>query len=148
MTSKPVGAPSYLTLPIFPSSSSPRVWVITSASSPLAIAVARAVLDHGDSAVLGLTKPIDGVDVPGSLKQGGVGRDASALLAGEEKRDSVFRRFWAGMRETSAKDRCRAVVLDGRYSCAHNPYAFASKSSARHPKQMRRGGQHVVQELG
>ncbi len=114
MTSKTLTAPSYPTPPTFPPSSSPRVWLITSASSPIGIAVARAILDHGDSVVLGLPQPIDGVDISGSLGNGWTGRDPNALLRGEEERNAAFRAFWAEVGATPALDRCKVVGLDGR----------------------------------
>ena len=40
----------------------------------------------GDSVVLGLPQPIDGVDFPGSLRNGWPGRDAGALVKGENER--------------------------------------------------------------
>ncbi|MCJ1259924.1 hypothetical protein MMC24_007763 [Lignoscripta atroalba] len=40
--------------PQFPNHTHPRTWLLTSAASPLGIALARAVLAHGDSVVLGV----------------------------------------------------------------------------------------------
>ena len=39
----------------FPSRSEPRVWLIAAGDSPIGISVARQVLAHGDSVVLGLS---------------------------------------------------------------------------------------------
>ena len=45
---------SAATTPHFPSHGQPRVWLITSASSPIGIAVARELLKHGDFLVAGV----------------------------------------------------------------------------------------------
>ena len=41
--------------PHFPSNNDkPRVWVLTAAESPVAVAVARQLLDHGDKVLAGI----------------------------------------------------------------------------------------------
>ncbi|KAK4694230.1 hypothetical protein P7C71_g3318, partial [Lecanoromycetidae sp. Uapishka_2] len=80
----------------FPSSSTPRVWLITAAASPIGIAIARAALAHGDSVIAG-------------LKDGDSG-DTNSRDRGEE-----FGEFYMGecVRE-GWKERIRVVALDGR----------------------------------
>ena len=45
---------SAATPPQFPAHSEPRVWLVTSASSPIGIAVSRELLKHGDFLVAGV----------------------------------------------------------------------------------------------
>ena len=45
---------SAVTPPHFPAHSQPRVWLVTSASSPIGIAVSRELLKHGDFIVAGV----------------------------------------------------------------------------------------------
>lgn len=101
--------------PTFPPSSNPRVWLLTSGPCPVGITVARAVLEHGDSVVLGLPKPIDGIDVPGSAGGGGISSNgAIEAIEGEEDRNRAFMTFWNWTKESGTQDRCRVVGLDGR----------------------------------
>ena len=76
----------------------PRVWLITAATSPMGIALARRVLANGDSVIAG-------------------------VKAGEERdnngeRGEETRRFWKEVVEEGWRDRCRGVSLDGRCEAA------------------------------
>ena len=81
--------------PHFPSSSTPRVWLITAATSPIGIAIARAVLGHGDSVIAG-------------VKDGrfGEGSGDRAEEFGEFYVEECAKEGW--------KDKIRVVGLDGR----------------------------------
>ena len=98
----------------FPPSSSPRVWLLTSGPCPVGITVARALLEHGDSIVLGLPRPIEGIDVPGSSVGLSVSNGATGLIEGEEERNNAFKVFWEGARDSGVQNRCRVVSLDAR----------------------------------
>ena len=101
--------------PTFPPSSNPRVWLLTSGPCPVGITVARAILEHGDSVVLGLPKPIDGIDIPGSARSGAIlSNGESGTIEGEEDRNRAFMAFWNWTRESKMRERCRVVGLDGR----------------------------------
>lgn len=82
--------------PHFPPSPHPRTWLLTSATSPIGISIARAALAHGDSVVAGIGY--------GELE----GDDAGER--GEEFRefvtDECAREGWG--------ERIREVGLDGR----------------------------------
>ncbi|KAA6409335.1 MAG: hypothetical protein FRX48_06888 [Lasallia pustulata] len=117
MTTPPAYSPiPSIPVPQFPPHPHPRVWLLTSATSPLGIALARLLLAHGDSVVVGMRA---------SEVENGVQR-------GEE-----FRRFWdevcgvevgndGGQGEgkrvmdapmelgENARERLRVVELDGR----------------------------------
>ncbi len=81
--------------PHFPPSSTPRVWLITAAISPIGIAIARAVLAHGDSVIAGV-------------------RDGE-LAEGSGERGDEFRDFYMEECEREEwKDRIKGVGLDGR----------------------------------
>ena len=45
----------YYSRPQFPPHNESRVWVITAGDSPIGISVARQILAHGDSALVGIT---------------------------------------------------------------------------------------------
>ncbi|KAJ5901178.1 hypothetical protein N7504_007171 [Penicillium tannophilum] len=80
----------------FPSHSEPRVWLITAGDSPIGISVARQVLAHGDSVLLGL---------------------AHTVLDRDQRRRDGFEAFLAEIEEHSDegwKDRMKAVPLDIR----------------------------------
>ena len=81
--------------PHFPPSITPRIWLITAATSPIGISIARSALAHGDSVVAGIRH--------GELDSDGEER-------GEEFRDFMaeecVREGWG--------ERIRAVGLDGR----------------------------------
>ena len=81
--------------PHFPPSTTPRTWLITAATSPIGIPIARAVLAHGDSVVAGIRY--------GEIDTNG------------EERGEEFREFMAEecVREGWG-DGIRAVGLDGR----------------------------------
>lgn len=85
-------------LPTFPRHAQPRVWLITSAPSPTGTAIARAVLAHGDSAVLGVKEA----------------SSAGEEIDGEEEKDGCFAEFWEEVGREGWKERCRIVQLDGR----------------------------------
>ncbi len=94
---------SAATPPHFPAHSQPRVWLITSASSPVGIAVSRALLKHGDFLVAGV-KSIE----------------LSEEIAG---RGSDFASFWEEVVAGGWRHRCRVVGLDERCeasSCFNN----------------------------
>lgn len=90
-----------MTAPIphqFPSHSNPRNWFITAGASPIGLALARAVLAHGDSVILGA----ESADV-----EKGYGRPRERAEELERfVREDVGRKGWG--------ERCRVVGLDGR----------------------------------
>lgn len=80
----------------FPSHTEPRVWLLTSGASPIAIALSRQLLAHGDLVVFG-TKPSDTSD-------------------NVSTRSVEFNTFWAEeiLVKEGWKNRARVVGLDGR----------------------------------
>ena len=88
-----------VTLPVpafqFPTANSARVWLITSGDSPVGIALARAVLEHGDYVVTGIIQ---------------------AEFEADEGRSHEFKCFLAEINRTNGwKERLRVVALDIRY---------------------------------
>lgn len=84
--------------PRFPAHSAPRVWLLTSGNSPLAIALARQVLAHGDYVVAGL--------IPGETEK-------------DEERSLEFREFLKDVAQSDGpgggwRERLRVVGLDVR----------------------------------
>ncbi|OCK77382.1 short chain dehydrogenase/reductase family protein-like protein [Lepidopterella palustris CBS 459.81] len=80
--------------PRFPPHNAPRVWFITTGTSPVAIALARQVLEHGDYVVAGVL-PIE--------------------FEKHEERSEEFRAFLDEVKTTQRwKERLRVVGLDGR----------------------------------
>lgn len=82
----------------FPTHHAPRVWFMTSGDSPIAIALARQVLAHGDSVVAG---------IPAGESE----RD--------EERSAEFRELLQDVGQKSGpggewRDRLRVVMLDDR----------------------------------
>ena len=80
----------------FPTHNAPRVWLLTSGDSPIALSLARKVLDHGDYVVSGI--------VPSELES-------------EGPRSEEFQSFLADVRGKASlgwKDRFRVVALDVR----------------------------------
>ena len=88
--------------PHFPPSPHPRTWLITSATSPIGISIARAALSHGDSVVAG-------------IGYGELEPDANDGQGGGRERGEEFREFVTEevVREGWA-ERIREVGLDGR----------------------------------
>lgn len=85
----------------FPSHSEPRVWLITAGDSPIGISVARQVLAHGDSVLMGL---------------------AHTVLDRDQRRRDGFEAFLAEIEEHNDegwKDRMKAVPLDIRCARRH-----------------------------
>jgi hypothetical protein len=84
--------------PHFPPHNAPRVWFLTRGSSPIAIALARQVLDHGDYVVAGV--------VPVEFEK-------------REGQSEDFRNFLEDVKKTERwRERLRVVGLDGRYVVA------------------------------
>ncbi|MCJ1294988.1 hypothetical protein MMC34_006548 [Xylographa carneopallida] len=109
-------APSPSTPPLqFPSHPYPRTWFLTSAASALGIAVARAVLAHGDETVLCIEPEEHGL----VTRARGLANGHRALFAGSNgpgsERAGAFVRFVT--EEVDAveewRGRCRIVGLDG-----------------------------------
>ena len=83
---------------VFPIHNSSRTWLITSAASPIGMALARAVLAHGDSTLLGV-EPAD-IDKP---------------YGTQRPRAEVFTRFLKEeVRPKGWQARCAVVGLDAR----------------------------------
>lgn len=78
----------------FPTHSQPRVWLITSASSPIGIAVSRELLKHGDLLIAGIK--------------------STELPEENSERGTDFASFWEDVVAEGWKDRCRVVGLDER----------------------------------
>lgn len=85
---------SAATPPQFPTHNQPRVWLITSASSPIGIAVSRELLNHGDFLIAGV-KPTE-------------------LLADNGERGSDLHNFREEIVTEGWNDRCSVVGLDER----------------------------------
>ena len=85
---------SAATPPQFPVHNQPRVWLITSASSPIGTAVSRELLKHGDFLIAGV-KPTELLG-----DNGEPGSDITHF------REEVVTEGW--------NDRCRVVGLDER----------------------------------
>lgn len=82
----------------FPIHSAPRTWLITAATCPLGLSIARAALAHGDSIIAGV-KP----------------RDIDTESESERERGEEFREFYAGECSREGwRERIRRVGLDGR----------------------------------
>ncbi|CAI6333669.1 unnamed protein product [Periconia digitata] len=80
--------------PHFPPHNAPRVWFMTIGSSPIAIALAKQVLDHGDYVVAGV--------VPQEFER-------------REGQSEDFRAFLEDVKRTERwRERLRVVGLDGR----------------------------------
>ncbi|KAF2267602.1 short chain dehydrogenase/reductase family protein-like protein [Lojkania enalia] len=80
--------------PHFPPHNAPRVWFVTNGASPIAIALARQVLDHGDYFVAGV--------LPGEFEK-------------REGQTEDFRAFLEDVKKTERwRERLRVVGLDGR----------------------------------
>jgi NAD(P)-dependent dehydrogenase (short-subunit alcohol dehydrogenase family) len=80
--------------PHFPPHNAPRVWFLTIGSSPIAIALARQVLDHGDYVVSGV--------VPQEFER-------------REGQSEDFRAFLEDVKQNERwRERLRVVGLDGR----------------------------------
>ncbi|MCJ1385114.1 hypothetical protein MMC17_008233 [Xylographa soralifera] len=114
-------APSPSTPPLqFPSHPHPRTWFLTSAASALGIAVARAVLAHGDDTVLCVEPEELGL----LTRARGVVNGSKALFSGSNglgtgpgsERAEEFMRFVTDEVDTDEqwRERCRVVGLDGR----------------------------------
>lgn len=81
--------------PHFPPHNAPRVWFITRGPSPIAIALARQVLEHGDYVVAGV--------VPSEFEK-------------REGQSDDFRAFLEDVKKTERwRERLRVVGLDRRY---------------------------------
>ena len=85
---------SAATPPQFPAHSQPRVWLITSASSPIGIAVSRELLQHGDCLIAGVKS---------------TGRSE---VHGEQSPE--FASFWEEAVAKGWNNRCSVVGLDER----------------------------------
>lgn len=80
--------------PHFPPHNAPRVWFMTIGSSPIAISLAKQVLDHGDYVVAGV--------VPLEFEK-------------REGQSEDFRAFLEDVKRTERwRERLRVVGLDGR----------------------------------
>lgn len=87
-------ASPFVLLPQFPSHSQPRVWLITSAASPIGIAVARQVLSHGDNVVAGVK--------------------SSEISEENNAKGEIFARFLEEIVTEKWDDKCLTVELDER----------------------------------
>ncbi|MCJ1401382.1 hypothetical protein MMC11_004594 [Xylographa trunciseda] len=104
----------------FPSHAHPRTWLLTSAASALGIAAARAVLAHGDDAILCVEPEELGL----LIRARGVVNGSKPLFSGsnglgagqEAERAETFVRFVKEEVDADEewRERCRVVGLDGR----------------------------------
>ena len=81
--------------PQFPAHSAPRVWLLTSGRSPVAIALARQLLAHGDMVAAGVR---------------------AQDFDSDDERDADLKLMLSAAGE-SARERVRLVDLDIRYGC-------------------------------
>lgn len=91
----------------FPGHAQPRTWLLTSGASPLGIALARALLTHGDCVVLCATP----VELDG-LAKGRAGRASFDVGVRVEEFARFVREEVDGAE--GWRERCRVVGLDGR----------------------------------
>lgn len=106
----------------FPAHSSPRTWLLTSAACPIGIALARAVLTHGDNVILGVKaedlgqyswKGIGKAAVNGSLKgTSGIGSRRAEHLS--ERVEEFEKLLGEVMEEEGWEERLKVAGLDGR----------------------------------
>ena len=90
--------------PHFPPHNAPRVWFITRGVSPIEIALARQVLEHGDYVVAGV--------VPSEFEKG-------------EGQSADFRVFLEDVNKTERwRERLRIVGIDPRYGIQYSVAAF------------------------
>jgi len=98
--------------PEFPAANAPRVWLLTDGLSPIAVALSRRLLDHGDCVVAGI--------VPAEFE----GPRGDALRQLMQAKDGVmYTQDEAGshhMTEGRWKDKLRTVHLDGRFVQKHS----------------------------
>lgn len=85
---------STASIPQFPNHAGPRVWFITSASSPIGLAVAQEILNHGDLVVAG---------------------DDTRLSAPEDepKREALLS-LWSYAESQNCEEGLRKVKIDAR----------------------------------
>ncbi|MCJ1249878.1 hypothetical protein MMC30_007104 [Trapelia coarctata] len=118
--------------PQFPTHSHPRTWLLTSAASPIGVALARAVLAHGDNVILGAAaEDLQHCSWKGTGKGivNGKFRGANGLGArGAEpptKRAEEFENFLTDvMQQEGCEERVRVVGMDGRSIVAEAVAAF------------------------
>jgi NAD(P)-dependent dehydrogenase (short-subunit alcohol dehydrogenase family) len=93
---------------LFPPSNAPRTWLITAAPSPIGLRLARALLDHGDNVVLGVsTAELQ------KLKNARLNVKSAAVDLGARLQPfASFINIEAV--EKGWRDRTRVVALDGR----------------------------------
>lgn len=91
-------------VPQFPNHTTPRVWFITSALSPVGLAVAQEVLKHGDLVATG--------NDPGLPGAGGDSRSEALLSLKSYAEDQGW------------EDRLRIINIDPRYAKIFNPSMY------------------------
>jgi NAD(P)-dependent dehydrogenase (short-subunit alcohol dehydrogenase family) len=91
----------------FPAHAGPRVWLISAGDSPIGLSIARQILAHGDSVVLGL--------IPPDLE-----RDDSRSADFDTFMEEVDRNA-----ENGWKERLRAAVLDIRCGICPARFTFS-----------------------
>ncbi|MCJ1312026.1 hypothetical protein MMC25_005700 [Agyrium rufum] len=96
--------------PNFPIQNSPRVWLITSAACPIGIALARAVLTHGDSVLLGIE--------PSDMQKTDEQPTSRAVEFTKFIQEEVTPGAW--------KQRCKVVALDARYEADDTSRTFST----------------------
>lgn len=87
--------------PQFPAHTQPRTWLLTSGASPIAIALARALLAHGDAVVLGVL-PEDREETYHNGEPNYRAEDFGNFMRDEVEGQEQWNK------------RCRTVELDGR----------------------------------
>lgn len=141
--------------PQFPAHSYPRTWLLTSAASPIGIALARALLSHGESVVLGVagddlehcswTSAGKGI-VHGNYK-GANGLGARGAEPPTERAEE-FGNFLSEVREEEGwEERVRVVGLDGRCESLPSGLRWGERScwgGLVSKMELRREGQHDV----
>lgn len=105
--------------PLFPPSNAPRTWLLTAAPAPIGLRLARALLDHGDNVVLGVSSgeldQLRRAHPPDAPAPPARGPDADA--GGEVRgRVAAFAAFLHGEAvEKGWQERTRVVAMDGRW---------------------------------
>lgn len=105
--SPPANAPPSLSKgPEFPPSNSPRVWLLTDGLSPVAVDLARRLIEHGDYVIAGILQE----------EYDGMRGEALRTLQQESEVDATGDEGAGSGSEKSKKDRLKVVELDGRYA--------------------------------
>ena len=106
----------------FPPNASSQTWLLTAAASPLGIRLARALLSHGDSVVLGVEAAI--LEEARSSTAQPEGYTGTAEELGRFINDEI-------QRDEGWIERSRVVPLNGRFENLHHSVAWTFEALRR-----------------